>query len=118
MMRRRLASTYRQFFVDKKNFQNRLPLYRLIPAILSAFVLFPPSQGLRRDKTAGQAGIHVPAQIIAGMTSFSILRFSGSKKHFRINKTFRHFSIGESLKIDYSAAHLKTYFIGSLFIQY
>jgi len=42
----------------------------------------PPSQGLpptpkgygvtrRRDKTAGQAGIHV----------FSILRFSGSKKH-------------------------------------
>jgi hypothetical protein len=28
------------------------------------------------------AGIHVPAQIIAGMTSFLILRFSGSKKHF------------------------------------
>jgi hypothetical protein len=29
------------------------------------------------------AGIHVPAQIIAGMTSFLILRFSGSKKHFK-----------------------------------
>jgi hypothetical protein len=30
---------------------------------------------------AGQAGIHVPAQIIAGMTFFLILCFSGSKKH-------------------------------------
>jgi hypothetical protein len=30
------------------------------------------------------AGTPVPAQIIAGMTSFSILRFSGSKKHLKV----------------------------------
>jgi hypothetical protein len=48
-----------------------LPLYGLIPAI-SLELLFR------------LAGIDVPAQIIAGMTSFSILRFSGSKKHLKV----------------------------------
>jgi len=42
----------------------------LIPNSLSAFVRLPPSQGLRRDKTAGQAGIQV----------FLILQFSGTIK--------------------------------------
>jgi len=46
-------------------------LYGLIPAI-SLELLFR------------LAGIDVPAQIIAGMTSFSILRFSGSKKHLKV----------------------------------
>jgi hypothetical protein len=45
-----------------------LPSYGLIPA-LSLELLFR------------LAGIHVPAQIIAGMTSFSIRSFLGSKKH-------------------------------------
>jgi hypothetical protein len=45
-----------------------LPSYGLIPAI-SLELLFR------------LAGIRVPAQIIAGMTSFLILDFSGSIKH-------------------------------------
>jgi hypothetical protein len=52
--------------INERQIVNRLPSYGLIPAI-SLELLFR------------LAGIHVPAQIIAGMTFFLILRFSGLK---------------------------------------